>query len=436
LNTKATLLLNSLNEQLNFADLKIDDSIQISESAINIILNSIDKLMNIFEKEKYKSQEVENRFLQKYETKIHFKQLLLKVDDIMKLKYMDKISFFSRIKNTLFKINFESLKNMDIEFNQNTIDIINVKKILVICPNNSLSKKLLITPLLQELNQVFPDASISLLLRGDNCRKIFENYRVNKIIKLPKNLILNFFIFISVLNKLKENEFDLVVNFDNNSKLGLLCTHITKSHFKLYNSQMKSFDYNYWHMAKNPILNLRNFYIDKNINCENLSIPKLDIKLSKFEIASGRKKIMRMFQNSNKKHIVIYTNLKSNNKKHTQFWLDLYAKLALNLKEDYNFIEILRTESISILPFGVKKYYSNDIRSIANLISNCEIFISPDCDMMHLSSASNTTTIGLFKNKSILKYIPYGDKSTGIDIKKNGLDNVIKIINHKLNNLD
>jgi hypothetical protein len=143
-----------------------------------------------------------------------------------------------------------------------------------------------------------------------------------------------------------------------------------------------------------------------------------------------------MFQNSNKKHIVIYTNLKSNNKKHTQFWLDLYAKLALNLKEDYNFIEILRTESISILPFGVKKYYSNDIRSIANLISNCEIFISPDCDMMHLSSASNTTTIGLFKNKSILKYIPYGDKSTGIDIKKNGLDNVIKIINHKLNNLD
>lgn len=349
---------------------------------------------------------------------------------------MDKFAFFSRIKNTLFKINFESLKNMDIEFNQNTIDIINVKKILVICPNNSLSKKILITPLLQELNQVFPEASVSLLLRGDNCRKIFENYHVSKIIKLPKNIILNFFIFIYVINKLKEKKYDLIINFDNNSKMGLFFTYISKSNFKIYNSQKKSFDYNYWHIAKNPILNLRNFFIDKNIICEDLSLPKLDIKLSKFEIASGKEKIIRMFHNSNKKNIIIYTNLKSSNKKKAQFWLDLYVKLALNLNEDYNFIEILRTKNISILPYEVKKYYDSEIRNIANLISNCEIFIGADSDLMHLSSATNTTTIGLFKNKSILKYIPYGNKSTGIDIEKLSIDNIIKIINLKLNNLD
>ena len=62
MNSKATQLLSKLNEQLNFTDLEIDDPIQRSESAINIIINSIEKLKIIFEKEKVKSQEVEIDF--------------------------------------------------------------------------------------------------------------------------------------------------------------------------------------------------------------------------------------------------------------------------------------------------------------------------------------------------------------------------------------
>ena len=62
MNNKATQLLSNLNEQLNFTDLEIDDPIQRSESAINIIINSIEKLKIIFEKEKVKSQEIEIDF--------------------------------------------------------------------------------------------------------------------------------------------------------------------------------------------------------------------------------------------------------------------------------------------------------------------------------------------------------------------------------------
>ena len=62
MNSKATQLLSKLNEQLNFTDLEIDDPIQRSESAINIIINSIEKLKIIFEKEKVKSQEIEIDF--------------------------------------------------------------------------------------------------------------------------------------------------------------------------------------------------------------------------------------------------------------------------------------------------------------------------------------------------------------------------------------
>ena len=62
MNTKSILLLTKLNEQLNFTDIEIDDPIQRSENAINIIITSIEKLKVNFEKEKIKSQEQEINF--------------------------------------------------------------------------------------------------------------------------------------------------------------------------------------------------------------------------------------------------------------------------------------------------------------------------------------------------------------------------------------
>ena len=62
MNTKSILLLTKLNEQLNFTDIEIDDPIQRSENAVNIIINAVEKLKIIFEKEKTKSQEQEIDF--------------------------------------------------------------------------------------------------------------------------------------------------------------------------------------------------------------------------------------------------------------------------------------------------------------------------------------------------------------------------------------
>ena len=83
MNNKATQLLSNLSEQLNFTDLEIDDPIQRSESAINIIINSIEKLKVIFEKEKVKSQEIEIDF---------FKNI--------KPRFTSKLIYY----NTVFKI--------------------------------------------------------------------------------------------------------------------------------------------------------------------------------------------------------------------------------------------------------------------------------------------------------------------------------------------
>jgi hypothetical protein len=84
LNTKSILLLTKLNEQLNFTDIEIDDPIQRSENAVNIIINAVEKLKIIFEKEKTKSQEQEIDFFKnikpKFTSKLIYYNAIYKIE--------------------------------------------------------------------------------------------------------------------------------------------------------------------------------------------------------------------------------------------------------------------------------------------------------------------------------------------------------------------
>jgi hypothetical protein len=62
LNPKYNILLNNLNEQLNFIDLEIDDQIKKCEQAITIILKSINELKKLTAKNNFKSKSEEILF--------------------------------------------------------------------------------------------------------------------------------------------------------------------------------------------------------------------------------------------------------------------------------------------------------------------------------------------------------------------------------------
>src|SRR5680860_283963 len=63
---------------------------------------------------------------------------------------------------------------------------VEIKKILICRPNHRLGNLLLITPLLQEITDTFPQCEIDLFVRGNLAPILFKNYEnVNRIIKLP-----------------------------------------------------------------------------------------------------------------------------------------------------------------------------------------------------------------------------------------------------------
>ena len=84
MNPKINQLLTDLNEQLNFTDLEIDDPIKRCESAIDIILKSLQKLKVLFEKEKNKSSQQEIEFFKnvkpKFTSKLIYYNVIFKIE--------------------------------------------------------------------------------------------------------------------------------------------------------------------------------------------------------------------------------------------------------------------------------------------------------------------------------------------------------------------
>jgi hypothetical protein len=65
-----------------------------------------------------------------------------------------------------------------------TIDV-PVARILVIRPNHRLGNQLLLTPLLQEIEKLYPAAKVSLLVKGSAAPAIFKSYKLDNVFQLP-----------------------------------------------------------------------------------------------------------------------------------------------------------------------------------------------------------------------------------------------------------
>ncbi len=84
MNPKYSILLNNLNEQLNFIDLEIDDQIKKCEQAITVILKSINELKKAATKTNFKSKSEEIQFFK--EIKPQFTSKLIYFNRVYKIE--------------------------------------------------------------------------------------------------------------------------------------------------------------------------------------------------------------------------------------------------------------------------------------------------------------------------------------------------------------
>lgn len=306
-----------------------------------------------------------------------------------------------------------------------------VKTVLICRPNHRLGNQLLITPLVQEVADTFPNCKIDLFVKGNVAPIIFENYEsVDSIIKLPKKHFNDLLPYLNGWLALKKKHYNLVINVDKNSSSGRLSTKFAKADYKLFGDEETDFESKYpdhTHIAKYPVYNLRSYLSKLGIPNKENPIPTLDLKLNPSELAAAKLELEKLIDKA-KKTICIFTFATGAKCYSEAWWNEFYERLKKDYS-NYNIVELLPVENVSQIGFKAPSFYSKDIREIAAFIANTDIFIGADSGMMHLATASKTPTVGLFSVTVVSKYEPYGNDSVAIDTNAMNTDEMIKKIN-------
>ena len=281
-------------------------------------------------------------------------------------------------------------KNQSVEHFK-SLNPLKVKQVLISRPNQRLGNLILLTPLIQEVETIFPNAKIDIVVKGNLAPILFKNYKsIDRIIELPKKPFSHPFLYIFKWYSVRFKIYDVAINPVKDSSSGKLLTALSRADYKFFGQfSLKHINENndVLHIAKQSIYQLHQVMNLKN-ESSNYEIPNLKLRLSAEEICNGKKTLDHLNEN-HKPTIAIYTYATGNKCHSKVWWEDFFSQLKQSFV-DFNILEILPLENVSQINFKSKHYYSKNLRELAALLLNTEIFIGADSGMMHLASASGT----------------------------------------------
>jgi heptosyltransferase III len=309
-----------------------------------------------------------------------------------------------------------------------------IKRILICRPNHRLGNLLLITPLIQEVSETFPDCKIDLFVKGGIAPTLFQNYKnIDRIIQLPKRPIKHLLTYIKSWISVRKHRYDIVIDADKRSSSGRLSFGFANSKHKISGETIEALQSkfpDYVHHAKFPVYNFRQYVTELGYPQKNRPIPSLNLKLNLLEIAKGKALLSQLVHNE-RPTICLFTFATGKKCYSEIWWENFYERLQTEFPH-HNIIEVLPVQNVSKLSFKAPTFYSKDVREIASLIANTEVFIGADSGIMHLASAAQTPTIGLFSVTDQSLYAPYNDNSVAVNTNFIDTDKCIHVIHNIL----
>jgi len=310
-----------------------------------------------------------------------------------------------------------------------------IKRILISRPNGRLGNLLLITPLLQEVTATFPDCTIDVFVKGGLAPILFKNYKnVNFVIQLPGKPFKDLFKYIGKWVSIKKHRYDIAINVVKHSSSGRLSVQFANAKYKFFGDDATDAVIShpdYGHMAKYAVYNFRHYISQLGFPETDRPVPLLDLKLSTDELANGKRVLQNIVKND-KETICIFTYATGAKCFPPEWWEPVYQRMLAEYP-GYNIIELLPKENVSQIGFKAPTFYSMDIREMGAVLAHTKVFLGADSGVMHLASASQTPTVGLFSGNNQKVYEPYNPGSIAINTNENSIDDIINTINAILN---
>jgi len=312
--------------------------------------------------------------------------------------------------------------------NPEPIEEESIKKILVVRINYRIGNIIFTTPLLNALAKRFPNAQIDMMIGAPFIAPLVEEMpQISKVYSFPRALLKKPLEILKLKKRLKNNHYDLLVAPNLSSSSDSLFSFLVSSRYKLgfYAPDVFSplthgveLPKDIKHEALKPLALMSAF------DTEDKEYKKiLDLRLSQSEKDEAKEGIA---PNS----IGIFRDARGEKKLDEEWWKKLLIALHKENK-NLHFIDILDPNNTKPLNENIQTLSEKNLRKLASKVANLDAFICADTGPMHLSSASLTPTIALFKSTSPTVYGTLGKEDLSLVIKDKSIEKIAKeIVGH------
>lgn len=302
-----------------------------------------------------------------------------------------------------------------------------IHRILICRPNHRLGNLLLITPLLTEIQRLFPNAEVDIVVAGERVAELFRTFpNVKNIYGLSRRMIRHPVAVVRTALKIRRARYDLAVDPCEASQSGRLLFAVAGANYVIGVPRGRgiagleastSVAQAPPHMAQWPVHLLRNALANRSSERAD-DFPTLDIRLSNDEQQRASTTLERITQaegNPRTEFVIGMFAEATGAKSYALEWWQSFLRVVRVQHPGAAIVEIAPADGRPRFESEFPSFASPSPREVAAVISNMTCFVSADCGVMHLASAAGTPTIGLFSVTDASKYAPYGHGSRALD---------------------
>jgi heptosyltransferase III len=292
-----------------------------------------------------------------------------------------------------------------------------IHRILVCRTSHSLGNSLLLTPLLAELEVIYPGAEVDIVTQSAAGEALYGAYSaVRNVFVLPSRFPPHLLWVLRTIRRMRSSSYDLAIDPDPQSKTGRLMLRLARARFKVgYCCAEKAGDVTHGcelpvhvtHVAQVPVYLLRAAAHRQ----EATEYPRADLRLSPSELSAGRTRMEAVITShpawAGRPVIGVFANATGAKRLDKTWWGDMLDRLEA-LLPGHAFVELIALGEGSLLGNRYPTLYCGGARRMAACLANLDSFISVDSGPMHLAWAANTITFGIFTGTDIAMWGPFG----------------------------
>ena len=303
-----------------------------------------------------------------------------------------------------------------------SLPITGIHQVLVCRPNHRLGNSVLISPLLSEIEALYPGAEIDVLGSQATADLYADRFRVHRVFVLPQKVARHPWRSTRALRALRRSHYDLAIDACNGSQSGRIALALVQARYKLGFPDPGLNPVSAWHalgcpdhLAHRSVFLLRQAYA----GATRVDYPPLNLELTPAESQHAAKVLAEVcggVRRSCGLVMGIFPNA-TGAKCYSETWWDQFVDTFQTLCPQITLVDLLAAHGRSQLGSRLAPYYSRNLRRMAAMIACMDGFISADCGVMHLAAASGTPTLGMFSVTDPAKYAPYGSANAALDTR-------------------